>query len=161
MISILRSQNNRGYRLKYLRGMWVITFAVVMTIGTTLTAPAAWAADAEADEGDKVVFTFNKPSGFVGSVNAVRYSYKTEDITAKAGDDYEARSRNLTFPSGTGNIYKQLKVDTISDNIDEGNGETFRLKLTDPKWYNKSCSCWQNMAAGPSQIVQTGKIREP
>lgn len=159
MISSLRSQNNRGYRLKYLRGMWVITFAVVMTIGTTLTAPAAWAADAEADEGDKIKFALKKPN--VG--DAIRYSYQTEDISAKAGDDYEAISGKVVFPVGTNNIWKVLTVDTISDDVDEGNGETFRLKLTSPQVYHKDCLCWKQAPSGyvPSQIVQTGKIREP
>ena len=130
-------------------------------------ASAASAADAEAQEGDVLVFTVEKPkiihSGHTTSfVSSIRYSLKAEDGTAKAGEDYQAvTTRKVTFPAGTGGS-KKIRVRTILDNIDEGDGETFRIILSDPKVYDRYCKCYKSktFVPLPAEIVLTGKILE-
>ena len=138
--------------------------------GGLFAAPAS-AADAEATEGSKVVFTVQKPnfSGYNSTFRgSVRYSYKTVDDTAKAGDDYKAVSGKVTF--GVSTTSRKIEVKTYEDNVDEGDGETFELKLTDPRIAHRCITnkppyygiCWR-AAEGvvADQIVQTGEILEP
>ena len=147
-----------------------LRFAVFLCISLVLMAGTgileASAADAEAGEGDTVVFTVKKPGvGFHGRsrpfISSIRYSLRTQDGTANAGDDYEAVNRKVVFPAGTGGSQK-IRVRTILDNIREGDGETFRIILSDPKVYDRYCKCYQskNYVPLPAEIVLTGKILE-
>ena len=136
-----------------------------------LFAAPALAADAEATEGSKVVFKIEKPnhSGYnVTYSDGVRYSYKTVDDTATAGDDYKAVSGRVTFSGST--TSRKIRVKTYEDNVDEGDGETFELKLTDPEVASLCITsnppyytiCWiaaNGMVA--DEIVLTGEILEP
>ena len=141
-----------------------LCISLVLMAGGTLEASAA---DAEAGEGDAVVFKVKKPKqewkeNFLPLVNSIRYSLRTEDGTAKAGEDYKAVNRKLTFPAGSNPSPKKVKVHTILDNIDERDGETFRLILSDPKVYERYCKCYKSNALVvlPAEIVLTGRILE-
>ena len=148
-----------------------LRFAVFLCISPVLMAGAgileASAADAEAREGKTIVFKVKKPG--VSShgqsnpfISSIRYSVRTENGTANAGDDYEAVNRKVVFPAGTGGSQK-IRVRTILDNIREGDGETFRIILSDPKVYDRYCKCYQskNYVPLPAKIMLTGKILEP
>ena len=52
---------------------------------------------------------------------------------------------------------------TISDDVDEDPGETFKLKLTDPQIRSgtKTRSQWTSTSLIPAQITLTGSIVEP
>ena len=57
--------------------------------------------------------------------------YATEDITARAGQDYVARSGTLTWNEGDART-KKVRIELIDDSV-EDDGETFRLKLSNPQ----------------------------
>jgi len=59
----------------------------------------------------------------------ISVDYETQDGTATAGSDYEAKSGTLVFKSG--DKRKTVRVNLIDDNIEDG-GETFRLKIKNP-----------------------------
>ena len=99
---------------------------------------------------------------------SVRYSYKTVNDTATAGDDYKKARGKVTF--GRNAYSKEIEVETYEDNVDEGDGETFELKLTNPKMAHRCATnnypyftlCWiaaNGMVA--DEIVLTGEILEP
>ena len=77
----------------------------------------------------------------------VRVDYATEDVTATAGEDYEATSGTLVFNPGETSGFVHV---TILDDEEEDDGETFRLKLS-------------NMRGAPrgwlADSVATGTIR--
>ncbi|MCY4222501.1 MAG: hypothetical protein OXC25_13720 [Thiotrichales bacterium] len=73
--------------------------------------------------GEPAVFTFTLPQR---SRVDVRYAYRTESGTAKAGDDYEAKSGHVYFRAGE--TRAQVEVNTY-DNGDEGD-EDFSLVLS-------------------------------
>ncbi len=141
--------------------------------GGLFAAPAS-AADAEATEGRKVVFKIEKPNFSNGNFRATfRYSYKTEDDDATAGDDYKAVSYKavsgkVVFKTST--VSRKIRVETYEDDVDEGDGETFRLTLTDPQirgrcynsvWNNVTL-CWKSADdILPEEIELTGEILEP
>lgn len=136
--------------------------------GGLFAAPAS-AADAEATEGRKVVFKIEKPNFSNGNFRATfRYSYKTEDDDATAGDDYKAVSGKVVFKTNT--VSRKIRVETYEDDVDEGDGETFRLTLTDPqirgRCYNSVLHnvtlCWKSADdVLPDEIELTGEILEP
>ncbi len=64
-----------------------------------------------------------------GDTTDYTVDYRTEDITATAGVDYESTSGTLTFAPTDGD--KQVHV-TIKDDDIQDNGETFRLVLSNP-----------------------------
>ena len=63
------------------------------------------------------------------STRTITVSYRTQDGTATAGQDYTSKSGTLTFTAG--DISKTVQVSVLDDNIDEGN-ETFTLLLSSP-----------------------------
>ena len=106
---------------------WRGTLAAAVVAASAMAfAPGASAADAEATEGDTVEFTIKlgaAPNGW-----AMRYQYATVDVTAHAGDDYQAVSGRVTFASGE--TEKTISVTTFDDDDDEFL-ESFKLKLYD------------------------------
>ena len=140
----------------------------VLLAGGLFAAPAS-AADAEATEGRKVVFKIEKPNYSNGNyAGTFRYSYKTEDDTATDGDDYKAVSGKVVFKPN--NVSRKIRVETYEDDVDEGDGETFRLTLTDPqirgRCYNSVLNnvtlCWKSGDdVLPEEIELTGEILEP
>ncbi|MDE0697126.1 MAG: hypothetical protein OXH76_14980, partial [Boseongicola sp.] len=112
-----------------------MAYALAIVGWGLLVASEAVAADAEATEGDAIVFWVKKPE--MGGLNSVvgetlRFSYRTMDRTATAGDDYLAVNGMLAFPPGLRQEVRSVKVDTLPDEVDEGSGEIFSLALGDP-----------------------------
>ena len=73
-------------------------------------------------------------ASFVVSMGAsekqVTVSYETEDGTAEEPGDYTSTSGTLTFAVGA--TTKTVTVVTANDTVDEADGETFKVKLSDP-----------------------------
>ena len=71
---------------------------------------------------------------FVVSMGAsekqVTVSYETEDGTAEEPGDYTSTSGTLTFVAGA--TTKTVTVVTANDTVDEADGETFKVKLSNP-----------------------------
>ena len=57
-------------------------------------------------------------------------SYETEDGTAEEPGDYTSTSGTLTFVAGA--TTKMVTVVTANDTVDEADGETFKVKLSNP-----------------------------
>ena len=85
-------------------------------------------ADAESAEGDgEIVFEVRLPTP---SSIAVAVSYRTEDGTAKAGEDYQAAEGQATFAMGASSAMITVRV--VNDALDESERETFTVRLSDP-----------------------------
>ena len=73
-------------------------------------------------------------ASFVVSMGAsekqVTVSYETEDGTAEEPGDYTSTSGTLTFVAGA--TTKMVTVVTANDTVDEADGETFKVKLSNP-----------------------------
>ena len=126
--------------------------------GGTLPSPAPLTVDggsASAQEGSKVEFKIKLGSGNTAKGMPIRYSYKTQDGSAKAGADYRSVSGWLVFPSGVKK--KSVFVQTFSDNIDESPGESFKLKFSNRQF--KFLGRWWSSGTNTT-ITFTGKIRE-
>ena len=138
---------------------------VALAAGGVLVSPVASAVNASATEGNDVEFEVelgHAPNGW-----AVRYSYKTQDGSAVAGDDYESSSGKVTFNSG---VKKQkVSVETYSDNVDESSSETFKLKLYDQEVNGlyQGVTGWVDSTINlsgygmPPTMTLTGEIEEP
>ena len=63
------------------------------------------------------------------SEKQVTVSYATEDGTAAEPGDYTSTSGALTFEAGA--TTKTVTVVTANDTVDEADGETFTVKLSD------------------------------
>lgn len=61
---------------------------------------------------------------------AVAVSYRTEDGTAKAGEDYRAAAGTATFAAGASSA--TITVGVLNDTLDEPDPETFSIRLSDP-----------------------------
>ncbi len=74
-------------------------------------------------EGEEAVFTFvlSRPFDF-----SLRYAYRTQDGSAKAGKDYQARQGYVVFPAGK--RLAQVRVRTLKDDIIDN--DHFRLVLS-------------------------------
>ena len=81
-------------------------------------------ADATAQEGAQLAFRVTLSRA---SERRVSVSYRTEDGTATAGEDYSAVDGTLTFAPGE--TAKTVTVVTLDDSIDD-DGETVTLRLT-------------------------------
>ena len=97
-----------------------VTFRVVL--------PALSVADARAEEGTDETIDFAVTLD-AASRGQVTVDYATSDGTAKAGEDYTAKSGTLTFSRGE--TAKTVAVTVLDDAIDEGE-ETFTLTLSNP-----------------------------
>ena len=64
------------------------------------------------------------------SVEPFTVDYRTEDVTATAGQDYTAKSGRLTFQP-TGQRSQEVRVYLLDDDVEDG-GETFKLVLHNP-----------------------------
>ena len=85
-------------------------------------------ADAEGGEGDgelEFEVSLMKPSSL-----AVAVSYRTEDGTATAGEDYQAASGTVTVAAGANSATITVRV--VDDDLDEADRETFSIRLSDP-----------------------------
>ena len=91
-----------------------------------LASPAAagtfQAPDVEVKEGETAVFAITLPST---QSSTIRYAYQTENASAKAGEDYEAKQGQVVFPAGV--TRAQVEVRTYKN--DDTNDEHFNLVL--------------------------------
>lgn len=157
MISISHNRYHRKCCHRSLRGMWIITF--IMAIGTTLSAPAAWATSVTATEGETMAFNI-APNYNLGQ--PYRWEYKTEGGTATDDKDYEAVSGHVVFGNDGDYGAQDIEVTTILDCANEADEETFNLKL-----YNfqvKGNTGWETptyqiSASYPASFKRKGKIR--
>jgi hypothetical protein len=87
------------------------------------TQPSLSIDDLFVNEGQNAVFTVSlaNPSGSAVSVN-----YSTQDQTARAGEDYQAKSGSLSFSGST--VQRQVTVATLQDTAAEP-GESFLVNL--------------------------------
>ena len=88
-------------------------------------------ADSRANEGDGIMLftvTLNRPSAQVVTV-----LYETNDGTAEthSGSDYTKTDGELTFNPG-GTLQHTIAVPILQDDLDEGDQETFTVKLDAP-----------------------------
>ena len=145
-----------------------IFIAVFLLTGAWLTSPTL-AIDAKAEEGKKVVFIFEKPkikiteNYYITHPRKLLYTYKTVAVTATSGQDYKEYSSHqdtVRFPEGNGTA--TVIVETYLDDIDEGDGETFKLVLYKPYYWDTFDDWWERSQGQiPEQIEQIGKILEP
>ena len=135
--------------------------AVVLATSAMALAPGAYATDAETTEGDTIEFTIKlgaAPNGW-----AMRYKYRTKDVTADAGDDYQSASGRVTFSSGE--TEKTVSVTTIDDSVDEFL-ETFKLKLYDQEVNGlyRGVAGWTDstivITGMPMTMTLTGRIKD-
>ena len=91
-------------------------------------APSVRVSDAEATEGDDAEIVFRVTLSAAAS-DPVTVRYATADVTAVAGEDYEAASGTLTFAPGE--TERTVRVRVLDDAV-EDSGETFRLVLSAP-----------------------------
>ena len=90
------------------------------------TLPILSIADAEASEGDNVVFTVTLGGTRTGNVTV---AYATADGTAEEGDDYDDTTGTLTFTPTE--EFHTISVPTLED-TDPEDTETFTLTLSNP-----------------------------
>lgn len=129
--------------------------------GGVLVPPDARAVDASANEGGTVEFTVKVPADWLnlGYTRAIRYSYRTEDDTAKAGEDYEAVSGKLVFSDVDQS--HPVRVRTYEDNTHWKKTETFVLKLYHPEILSPTWTGtrWSAVHQGlPSEFALIGNI---
>lgn len=78
----------------------------------------------------KTLFTFTVtltvPGSLLGYDQAATMSYRTQDGTTKAGEDYTAKSGTLTFAAGE--LTKTITIEVKGDSKKEAN-DTFYLDL--------------------------------
>ena len=96
------------------------------TVTVTVTPPTVEIADAEANEGDDVVFTVSL-SATTNTATTVEYA--TVDDTALAGTHYTAKSGTLTIAANT--MSSTISVDTEDDSKDDVN-YAFTVTLSSP-----------------------------
>ena len=86
---------------------------------------------AEPGEGESATLDFVVTLNRVASGEVtVRYTTGNTSDTATAGTDYTAASGKLTFQAGTGDTSKTVKVQVLTDTLDD-DGETLTLALWD------------------------------
>lgn len=121
-------------------------------------------ADGEEYEGKTMTLELEKPTWSDGATydERVRYSYSVNDITARYGEDHYVqggrRTGKIVFPQGQ-NSTVEFKVTLVSDSIDEGDGEKFRLVLSNPQ-YEVVPNTYLYGFNLPAEIKYTGLILE-
>jgi len=82
-------------------------------------------ADVRVREGEDAIFllVLSRPLDF-----DIRYAYRTQDLTAKAGKDYVAENGLFMIPAGKRSM--PLSIKTLRDNVIDN--DSFELVLSDP-----------------------------
>ena len=123
--STLGNIGNTGLFARRLRSGAVGLGAALML--ATLAQPAtAWeirAPDITVKESETAVFTITLP---IPRTTPSRFAYRTENGSAKAGVDYEAKSGHVVFPKGKRRA--QVRIETHQDG--DANDEHFNLVLS-------------------------------
>ena len=132
-------------------GAAVSTLVVgLVGFGWTFAAPAANAAchaftvkadPAQPTEGGTMTVTVSRD----GAVNPSQVDVETVDGTAKAGEDYTALKKTVSF---TTDLSQTFPVPTTDDKTVEGN-ETFKVHLSNPA----GCQINTNYSVGPDATV--------
>jgi len=108
-------------------------------------------------EGAAAVFTIRVPEKLPF---AVRWQYRTEDVSATAGSDYTAVQGTLAF--AIGEREKQITVPTLVDDTVESVPEFFTLELTNLET-SADGGTWEYpsyIPGVPDYTVATGTIRD-
>jgi len=82
------------------------------------------AEDIKVREGEYAIFRFRLSRSFDFDI---RYAYRTQDFTARAGKDYEAKQGHVVFPAGK--WFAEIRVKTLKDDIIDN--DRFKLVLSD------------------------------
>ena len=122
----------------------VVRVTIIEKDAPTLTIERAQAAESA----QEIVFTVRLS---VESSEAVTVDYATVDGTAKAGQDYEARSGTLTFPAQS-TTPQMIRVRLLNDTVDEAEEETFTVRL-----HNAQKAA---LAGGGTTLPETGTITD-
>ena len=146
------------------------SLGIFQSLATTLLASGALllsldvqASDTSTNEGQPVEFEINvsgqSPVTLQGT--PIRYSYATQDGTAKAGTHYRAASGKVTLDAYS--HAGQVSVTTHRDNTNRKHTVTFSLKLTDPEvkiGQSGTAPSWQSASGTglPNEIKQTATI---
>ncbi len=93
----------------------------VLILGVTAQMEAA---DIRIKEGQYAIFDIALSRSFDFDI---RYAYRTQDFTAKAGKDYQAKQGHVVFPAGR--RLAEVRVKTLKDNVADNDG--FKLVLSD------------------------------
>ncbi len=101
-------------------------YSVVMLVSAQAAAPTFSVADAEGNEGDKIIFTITRG----GKVDvAATVIVQTVNVSAVAGLDYIAINQTVAFAKD--DTKKTVEVETLKDhNVEQD--ETFTVKLSKP-----------------------------
>lgn len=109
---------------RFLRGAAAGIAALMLAASVQPAAAQFRAPDIAVDEGEVAVFSVTLPKtyGF-----AVRFKYKTQDVTARKGRHYVAKEGHLVFSPGT----KSAKVEAQTRVDQDAVTRKFKLALTD------------------------------
>jgi len=117
------------------------------------------AADIMVREGEQAIFRFWLSSRLDFDV---RYAYRTQDLTAKAGEDYEAKHGYVVFPAGK--PFAEVQVKTLKD--DDIDNEHFELVLSDVQthgygkvWGQYIWTSWWRVEGLPDTKTVSARIR--
>lgn len=108
-------------------------------------------------EGHKMAFIFRMPKP-VGMRNILRYKYRTEDGTARAGrGDYVAKEGTVIFKYRQD--WKTIHVQTLRDDDHREGDETFSVRLYDGKMLGLGSRLLPLPRGYPKEMKVTGLIR--
>ena len=119
-----------------------------VTNGSTAARPRLGVSNGHAREGEGETIDFVVQLQPATGAQ-VTVDYRTEDVTATAGEDYEAASGTLTFSPGE--TEKTLRVPIVDDDHDD-DGETFTLRLSN------ATGAWIGDGEGTGTIRSTGAM---
>jgi len=117
------------------------------------------AADIMVREGEQAIFRFwlSRRLDF-----DVRYAYRTQDLTAKAGKDYEAKYGHVVFPAGK--PFAEVQVKTFKDDVLDN--KHFELVLSDVEtkgygkvWGQHVWTSWWRVEGLPDTKTVSARIR--
>jgi len=116
-------------------------------------------ADVQVREGERAVFILelSRPLDF-----DIRYAYRTQDLTARAGKDYVAENAFFVIPAGTRAM--PLDIRTLKDNVIDN--DSFQLVLSDYKtygygkvWGQYRWTDWWSVEGLPLTLTATARIK--
>ena len=90
--------------------------------GTLQFSPSSYSVN---ENGTNVELIVSRTGGSTGQISA---DYTTEEVSARAGSDYTARSGTLTFADGD-TTPQTITITVLDDSVDESN-ESFRVVLS-------------------------------
>ena len=142
-------------------GRLLTLLAGVCLAAGVVFAPPAVAQDARALEGEKIKFRIERPKFVFHGVEiayagAIRYSWRTNDLSAVAGEDYHAAEGKVTFAGDAG--LREVSIETIPDGVDEGEGESFELILFNPETKNRADQGWKPTHLVVQRVTMRGLI---